>query len=119
MKRGIIKIDEEKCDGSGRTATRELLCPVLFLVQVTFHFLLIETLGFPLFNSDRSLGTLSEAGSEAIAVCLADELASAAELVMGQADEGIPLAIIRGVEYVSDEGSAFQILRSTKENLFD
>jgi coenzyme F420-0:L-glutamate ligase/coenzyme F420-1:gamma-L-glutamate ligase len=36
-------------------------------------------------------------------VCLADELASAAELVMGQADEGIPLAIIRGVDYEAAE----------------
>lgn len=52
-------------------------------------------------------------------VCLADELASAAELVMGQADEGIPIAIIRGVEYKADKGTASQILRSSEENLFD
>jgi coenzyme F420-0:L-glutamate ligase/coenzyme F420-1:gamma-L-glutamate ligase len=52
-------------------------------------------------------------------VCLADELASAAELVMGQADEGIPLAIIRGAEYKTDDGTALQIPRSSKENLFD
>jgi len=51
-------------------------------------------------------------------VCLADELASAAELVMGQADEGIPAALIRGVEYELRTGSAADILRSRDKNLF-
>jgi coenzyme F420-0:L-glutamate ligase/coenzyme F420-1:gamma-L-glutamate ligase len=51
-------------------------------------------------------------------VCLADELAAAAELVMGQADEGIPVAIIRGVTYLINHGSAEQIIRSRKEDLF-
>ncbi len=32
-------------------------------------------------------------------VCIVDEIAAAAELVMGQGDEGTPVAIIRGVEY--------------------
>ncbi len=51
-------------------------------------------------------------------VCLADELASAAELVMGQADERIPVALIRGIEYKQRDGSAVDILRSRDENLF-
>jgi len=36
---------------------------------------------------------------------IADELCSAAELVMGQADEGIPAAIIRGYQYEKSEDS--------------
>ena len=32
-------------------------------------------------------------------IAVADELASAASIVMGQADEGIPLVIVRGVDY--------------------
>jgi len=32
-------------------------------------------------------------------VCIADEIAAAAELVMGQGDEGRPVVIVRGVEY--------------------
>ena len=36
---------------------------------------------------------------------IADELCSAAELVMGQADEGIPAAIIRGYQYERSEDS--------------
>jgi coenzyme F420-0:L-glutamate ligase/coenzyme F420-1:gamma-L-glutamate ligase len=52
-------------------------------------------------------------------VCLADELAAAAELIMGQADEGIPIVLIRGVHYVTGEGTASKILRSSDDNLFD
>ena len=50
---------------------------------------------------------------------IADELASAAELVIGQADEGIPAAIIRGYEYVkSDRGSARELVRAQEKSLF-
>jgi len=51
-------------------------------------------------------------------VCIADELAAASELVMGQADEGIPVVIIRGLSVKDDEGTAKQIIRSTSEDLF-
>jgi coenzyme F420-0:L-glutamate ligase/coenzyme F420-1:gamma-L-glutamate ligase len=51
-------------------------------------------------------------------VCLVDELASAAELVMGQAAEGVPAVILRGVEFDDDMGSATSIIRSDSENLF-
>jgi coenzyme F420-0:L-glutamate ligase/coenzyme F420-1:gamma-L-glutamate ligase len=51
-------------------------------------------------------------------VCLADELASAAELVMGQADEGIPVVLIRGVNYESGEGNATDILRERDMDLY-
>ncbi|MFW9959490.1 MAG: coenzyme F420-0:L-glutamate ligase [Candidatus Thorarchaeota archaeon] len=51
-------------------------------------------------------------------VCIADELAAASELVMGQADEGIPVAIIRGVDWVDSEESARDILRKRTEDLF-
>ncbi len=50
---------------------------------------------------------------------VADELASAAELVIGQADEGIPAAIIRGYKYIkSEEGSARELIRPREKNLF-
>jgi len=51
-------------------------------------------------------------------VCLADQLAAASELVMGQSSEGIPAVIIRGVTFDEGEGSAHQILRKQSENLF-
>ena len=51
-------------------------------------------------------------------VCLADQIAAAAELVMGQAGEGIPVVLVRGIKSAQDEGSASQILRTGSENLF-
>ena len=50
---------------------------------------------------------------------VADELSSAAELVIGQADEGIPAAIIRGYNYQSAEDvSATQLTRAKEKDLF-
>jgi coenzyme F420-0:L-glutamate ligase/coenzyme F420-1:gamma-L-glutamate ligase len=52
-------------------------------------------------------------------VCLADEIAAAAELVMGQSSEGIPAVIVRGLLYDTGEGQASFILRTGEEDLFD
>ncbi len=51
--------------------------------------------------------------------CIADELASAAELVIGQASEGIPVAIIRGYKYkVAEDLSARGLTRPKEKDLF-
>jgi coenzyme F420-0:L-glutamate ligase/coenzyme F420-1:gamma-L-glutamate ligase len=50
---------------------------------------------------------------------IADELSSAAELVIGQANEGIPVAIIRGYNYpVAEDMAAVEITRSKEKDLF-
>jgi len=50
---------------------------------------------------------------------IADELASAAELVIGQAKEGIPVAIIRGYPYPkSEKASAKMLVRKRRKDLF-
>lgn len=50
---------------------------------------------------------------------VADELASAAELVIGQAGEAIPAAIIRGYAFQeSEEATAKHMLRPLEEELF-
>jgi coenzyme F420-0:L-glutamate ligase / coenzyme F420-1:gamma-L-glutamate ligase len=50
---------------------------------------------------------------------IADELSSAAELVIGQADEGIPAAIIRGYNYETIEGAAtMELIRAKEKDLF-
>ena len=50
---------------------------------------------------------------------VADELASAAELVIGQADEGIPVAIIRGYRYqATEKASAVELTRPKEKELF-
>ncbi|HMK83008.1 MAG TPA: coenzyme F420-0:L-glutamate ligase [Candidatus Bathyarchaeia archaeon] len=50
-------------------------------------------------------------------IAIADELASAAELVMRKSD-GIPVAIIRGVDYANGSGSIQQLIRPKEEDLF-
>jgi len=50
---------------------------------------------------------------------VADELASAAELVIGQANEGIPVAIIRGYNYqTAENASAKELTRPKEVDLF-
>ncbi len=51
--------------------------------------------------------------------CIGDELASAAELVIGQAAEGIPVAIIRGYKYqTAEDTSARELTRPKEKDLF-
>jgi coenzyme F420-0:L-glutamate ligase/coenzyme F420-1:gamma-L-glutamate ligase len=50
---------------------------------------------------------------------VADELASAAELLIGQASEGIPVVIIRGYDYQPTENvSAKELIRPKEEDFF-
>jgi len=50
---------------------------------------------------------------------VADELSSAAELVIGQADEGVPVAIIRGYKYIkSEDARATELIRPREKDLF-
>lgn len=55
-------------------------------------------------------------------IAVADELASAASVMMGQADEGIPVVIIRGVEYVEnlkdDSGTVKSLIRPKEYDVF-
>jgi coenzyme F420-0:L-glutamate ligase/coenzyme F420-1:gamma-L-glutamate ligase len=56
---------------------------------------------------------------EATEVCVADELAGAAELVMGK-DKGIPAAVLRGVDpaWLRPGSVATEIVRPPSEDLF-
>lgn len=66
-------------------------------------------------------GTTDALGRElqATEVCVADEIASAAELVMGKAS-GIPVAVVRGVnpQWLRRGSVADEIVRSPAEDLF-
>jgi coenzyme F420-0:L-glutamate ligase/coenzyme F420-1:gamma-L-glutamate ligase len=56
---------------------------------------------------------------EVTEVCVADELASAAELVMGK-DRGVPAAVVRGIDrrWLRDASVATEIVRAPAEDLF-
>jgi coenzyme F420-0:L-glutamate ligase/coenzyme F420-1:gamma-L-glutamate ligase len=66
-------------------------------------------------------GTLDANGRQLVAteICLADELAAAAELVMGK-DRGIPAAIVRGVpaSWLRPGSVRDEVIRPPEEDLF-
>ena len=51
------------------------------------------------------------------ALCVADELAAAAELVMNKLDN-VPVAVIRGYDYPRGEGDLNQLVRDPERDLF-
>lgn len=48
----------------------------------------------------------------------ADEIAAAASLLMGQADEGRPVVILRGLGRLAAEGTARDLVRPVRQDLF-
>jgi len=54
---------------------------------------------------------------KAAVAAIADEIAAAAELVMGKRD-GVPVVIVRGCEIEKEEGSVKELLRPPAEDLF-
>ena len=59
---------------------------------------------------------------ETTAVAVADELAAAASIVMGQADEGIPVVLIRGLDYPkmlkNDSTNIKPLIRPKEKDVF-
>jgi coenzyme F420-0:L-glutamate ligase/NADPH-dependent F420 reductase len=52
-------------------------------------------------------------------VAVADEIAAAASLVIGEASEGVPAALVRGAIYeAADDGAAIELLRPLEQDLF-
>lgn len=70
---------------------------------------LIDMRGKP----DRQLRAL-----EVTQVAAADELAAAASLMMGQADEGTPAVLARGFPYARRESHVHELIRPRHEDLF-
>jgi coenzyme F420-0:L-glutamate ligase/coenzyme F420-1:gamma-L-glutamate ligase len=66
-------------------------------------------------------GTLDATGRELVAtqVCVADEIAAAAELVMGK-DRGVPAAVVRGVPagWLREGSVREEVVRGPSEDLF-
>jgi coenzyme F420-0:L-glutamate ligase/coenzyme F420-1:gamma-L-glutamate ligase len=54
---------------------------------------------------------------QATLIAVADELASAAELVMGKAD-GVPVAIVKGAQLAARTGSGRDLIRPAERDLF-
>ena len=80
--------------------------------------LAIGVFGMSPFNENKGKEDLYGRPLQSSLICLADELAAASELVMGQSNEGIPAVLIRGVEYTTSMSTSSEIIRSRSDDLF-
>jgi coenzyme F420-0:L-glutamate ligase/coenzyme F420-1:gamma-L-glutamate ligase len=78
----------------------------------------IGVAGLPALIDLRGRPDLFGRTLEASVVGFADEVAAAASLLMGQADEATPVVLIRGLRWSAPESPAASILRSPNEDLF-
>lgn len=74
--------------------------------------------GIPALIDERGWQDLFGYTLKATIVGVADELAAAASLVMGQAAEGTPVVHVRGFPYPSDEGSLKELIRPKDMDMF-
>ncbi|QKR98855.1 coenzyme F420-0:L-glutamate ligase [Sphingomonas sp. CL5.1] len=78
----------------------------------------IGVAGLPAVLDLRGRPDLTGRKLESSELGLADEIAAAASLAMGQADEGTPIVILRGLSYAADGSSARAIVRPRGMDLF-
>jgi len=74
--------------------------------------------GIPAVMDERGWKDLFDYTLRITVVGVADELAAAASLVMGQASEGTPIIHVRGFPYPLREGSLKELIRPKEQDLF-
>jgi coenzyme F420-0:L-glutamate ligase/coenzyme F420-1:gamma-L-glutamate ligase len=78
----------------------------------------IGVAGIPAVEDLRGKPDLFGYQLQVTTVGIADQIASAASLLQGQADEGRPIVHVRGVPMTRREGSAREIVRTKEHDLF-
>jgi coenzyme F420-0:L-glutamate ligase / coenzyme F420-1:gamma-L-glutamate ligase len=78
----------------------------------------IGVAGMPALIDLRGRPDLFGRKLEVSVIGFADEVAAAASLLMGQADEGLPAVLVRGLRWSAPESTAASIIRSRNEDLF-
>ncbi|MES2562939.1 MAG: coenzyme F420-0:L-glutamate ligase [Pseudomonadota bacterium] len=78
----------------------------------------IGVAGVPALIDMRGKPDRESRALEVTQVAAADELAAAASLVMGQADEGTPAVLARGFPYARRESRVDELIRPRQEDLF-
>ena len=73
--------------------------------------------GLKSIKDERGLSDRHGYQLKAAVAAVADEIAAAAELVMGKRD-GVPVVIVRGCKFDKEDGSVKQLLRPEAEDLF-
>jgi coenzyme F420-0:L-glutamate ligase/coenzyme F420-1:gamma-L-glutamate ligase len=74
--------------------------------------------GFPALLDLRGQSDLFGYKLRSSVECVADELCAAANLMMGQADEGIPVVVVRGIKWHEPGASIQEVLRPASEDIF-
>jgi coenzyme F420-0:L-glutamate ligase / coenzyme F420-1:gamma-L-glutamate ligase len=78
----------------------------------------IGAAGLPALIDLRGRPDLFGRKLEVSVIGFADEVAAAASLVMGQADEALPAVLIRGLSWSAPESTAASLVRPANEDLF-
>jgi len=78
----------------------------------------IGAAGLPALIDLRGRPDLFGRTLEVSVIGFADEVAAAASLVMGQADEAAPVVLIRGLRWSAPESTAASLIRPSNEDLF-
>jgi coenzyme F420-0:L-glutamate ligase / coenzyme F420-1:gamma-L-glutamate ligase len=78
----------------------------------------IGVAGLPALIDLRGRSDLFGRTLEVSVIGFADEVAAAASLVMGQADEAAPVALVRGLHWSASESAAASLIRPSNEDLF-
>jgi coenzyme F420-0:L-glutamate ligase / coenzyme F420-1:gamma-L-glutamate ligase len=78
----------------------------------------IGAAGLPALIDLRGRPDLFGRRLEVSVIGFADEVAAAASLVMGQANEALPVVLIRGLRWSGPESAAASIVRPSNEDLF-
>jgi coenzyme F420-0:L-glutamate ligase/coenzyme F420-1:gamma-L-glutamate ligase len=74
--------------------------------------------GLPALMDLRGRPDLFGRTLRATEIGFADEVAAAASLVMGQADEGVPVVLVRGLTWSLPPSPAAALVRPAAEDLF-
>lgn len=80
--------------------------------------LAIGASGLPALLDLRGRSDLEGRDLQVTQVGLADEIASAAELLMGEADEGQPVVLMRGLTWKGETRPATKLIRHPDEDMF-
>ncbi|MBA2676914.1 MAG: coenzyme F420-0:L-glutamate ligase [Ktedonobacteraceae bacterium] len=123
----LLPVDSDKSAQALRTRLQQLS------EEKNIAIIISDTWGRPWRNGQVNMA-IGAAGIEALAdyrgqvdpygyelhasiIAVADELASAAELVMGKIDR-VPVALIRGYSYTPAEGNARTLIRDSATDMF-
>lgn len=78
----------------------------------------IGVAGLPALYNQVGLPDLDGRVLESTITALADQVAAAADLVAGQADEGRPFVVVRGLSFTPRASSASELLRPVDQDLY-